>query len=96
MAVRAVSLPATCRAACHLLQAVLDSGVLPYHSISDEINSIVTTADVNGPAMLVDSSIKLMSLLFLVRNVKLPSANQQTSHHVIRWTFLRWTPGKFH
>ncbi|KAG7116855.1 Serine/threonine-protein kinase TEL1 like [Verticillium longisporum] len=61
-------------------------------TVSDEITSIVTTADVNGPAILVDSSMALMLQLILLRGVKLPNQNQSTSHHVIRWVFLRWKP----
>ncbi|KAL2752788.1 hypothetical protein ACRALDRAFT_1052581 [Sodiomyces alcalophilus JCM 7366] len=92
IAARAASLLSTCRAACHLMHVIIESDVLPYHSISDEINSLVATADVNGPATLVDSSITLMMRLLYLRNTKLPSASQSTSHHIIRWTFFRWNP----
>ncbi|KAF3355186.1 hypothetical protein VdG1_07050 [Verticillium dahliae VDG1] len=92
LSARAVSLPATCRAACHLMRSILVLEMLTYHSVSDEITSIVTTADVNGPAILVDSSMALMLQLILLRGVKLPNQNQSTSHHVIRWVFLRWKP----
>ncbi|KAL0931007.1 phosphatidylinositol 3 (ataxia telangiectasia mutated) [Colletotrichum truncatum] len=92
IAVRAVGQPNTCRAACVLLHTILESKLVPYHNISDEVNSIVTTADVNGPALLVDSSIILMLHLLFLRNVKLPNASQATCHHIIRWVFLRWNP----
>lgn len=78
------------------MHMIIESDVLPYHNISDEINSLVATADVNGPATLVDSSISLMMSLLHLRNAKLPSANQSTSHHIIRWAFFRWNPGKDH
>lgn len=93
IAARAVSLPSTSRAACVLLHTILDINLVLYHTVSDDVNSIVTAADVNGPALLVDSSIILMLHLLSLRNVKLPNASQSTSHHIIRWVFLKWNPG---
>ncbi|TQN70759.1 Serine/threonine-protein kinase TEL1 [Colletotrichum shisoi] len=92
IAARAISLPNTSRAASVLLHSILESDLVPYHDVSDDINSIVTTADVNGPAVLVDSSIILMLYLLTLRNVKQPNASQSTSHHIIRWVFLKWNP----
>ena len=91
---RSVSLPGTSRAACALLHTILEADLIKYHTISEDINRIVTTADVNGPAVLVDSSLTLMLHLLQLRNSRLPSASQTTCHHVIRWIFLRWNPGE--
>jgi ataxia telangiectasia mutated family protein len=95
MAARSVSLPSLSRTACALLHAILDADLLSYHSISDDVKSIVTTADINGPGLLVDSSLMLMLHLLHARNVKLPSASQATGHHIIRWIFLKWNPGQY-
>ncbi|KAK1457617.1 phosphatidylinositol 3 [Colletotrichum cuscutae] len=92
VAARAVGLPSTSRAASVLLHTVLERNLVLYHDVSDGINSIVTTADANGPALLVDSSITLMFHLRSLRNVKLPNASQSTNHHVVRWIFQRWNP----
>ncbi|KAF0322905.1 ataxia telangiectasia mutated [Colletotrichum asianum] len=94
IAARAISLPGTSRAACVFLHTVLEAKteLLSYHDVSDEVNSIVTTADVNGPILLVDSSITLMLHLLFLRNVKLPNASQATCRHIIRWIFLKWNP----
>lgn len=91
---RAISVPGTSRAGCVLLHAILEMDILPYHIISDDVNNIVTTPDVNGPSVLCDASITLMLLILHVRNSRIPSASQNTCHHIIRWTFLRWSPGK--
>lgn len=92
LATRAVSLPGTSRAACVFLHTALEVDLVAYHLISDDINGIVTTADVNGPAVLCDTSLALMFHLFHVRNTRLPSTSQNTSSHVIRWMFLKWNP----
>uniref|UniRef100_A0A0B7K0U9 Serine/threonine-protein kinase Tel1 n=1 Tax=Bionectria ochroleuca TaxID=29856 RepID=A0A0B7K0U9_BIOOC len=94
IASRAVCLPSTSRAACCLLHTLLLANHLPYHEISEEINSIVTTADVNGPAILSDTSLALMLYLFHIRNMRSPNASQATCSHVIRWVFLRWNPSE--
>lgn len=94
LATRSVSLPATSRAACVLLIIMLRADILPYHSISEEVNSIVTTADVNGPAVLAETSLSLMLYLLHLRNARLPSASQTTCNHIIRWVFMKWNPSK--
>uniref|UniRef100_A0A4E9DXT2 Serine/threonine-protein kinase Tel1 n=1 Tax=Gibberella zeae TaxID=5518 RepID=A0A4E9DXT2_GIBZA len=93
-ATRSVSLPGTSRAASVLLHAILEADVLPYHTISQDINNMVTTADVNGPSVLCDTSISLMFHVLQLRNARVPSASQSTCHHIIRWVFLRWNPNE--
>lgn len=90
---RGVSHPATSRAACFLLAKMLEADVLPYLEISEELTTIITSADVNGPAILSDSAVDLMSTIFHIRNTKVPNASRSTCSHVIRWLFLRWNPG---
>jgi len=94
LVVRSVSLPGVSRASCVLLRTLLEADLVSYHVISNDINDIVTTADVNGPAVLTDSSLLLMLHLLQLRNLKLPSASQSTCNHVIRWVFLKWNPGR--
>ena len=95
IAARSVTLPATSRTACALLHAILEADLIPYHLIRDDINSLITAAEVSGPALLVDSSLILMLHLLHVRNANLPSASEATSSHIIRWLFSRWKPGTF-
>ena len=94
MAAQSVSQPGTSRAACVLLRSMLISDILPYYLISEELSSMVTTADINGPAVLSDASLALMTELFYIRNTRLPSASQSTSSHIIRWIFLKWNPSR--
>ncbi|TGJ87704.1 hypothetical protein E0Z10_g1018 [Xylaria hypoxylon] len=57
-----------------------------------DISDIVTTADVNGPAVLVDSSLILMTALLHLRNHHIPNASHATNNHVVRWMLSRWFP----
>lgn len=94
--VRSVSLPGVSRSACVLLHTLLEADLVSYHVVSNDINDMVTTADINGPAILTDSSVLLMLHLLQLRNLKLPSASQATCNHVIRWAFLKWNPGEIY
>ncbi|ROW12568.1 hypothetical protein VMCG_00075 [Cytospora schulzeri] len=94
LAVRSVSIPSTCRAACVLLHAILEAHLIPYHAIADDVNKMVTMADICGPAVLVDSSLVFMHYLASIRNSMVPSASQKTSSHVIRWVFTTWKPAE--
>ncbi|KAI0408791.1 phosphatidylinositol 3 [Xylaria palmicola] len=92
VAVRSVSMAGTCRAASFLLKSILTNELLTYSEIMSDVNDIVTTADVNGPAVLVDSSLILMTALLQLRNHHLPNASHATNNHVIRWMLSRWFP----
>lgn len=94
LTVRSLSLPPTSRAACVLLQAIMQAGLIPGHELADDINQIITTADISGPAVLVDSSLTLMLGLLRHRNMMLPNASQATSNHIIRWVFVKWNPAE--
>lgn len=94
LVVRNISLPGVTRAACVLLHTLLETDLVNYHGVSNDINSIVTTADVNGPAIITDSTLLLMLHLLRLRNLKLPNASQTTCSHIIRWVFFRWDPSK--
>ncbi|KAL2017023.1 hypothetical protein VTK56DRAFT_2667 [Thermocarpiscus australiensis] len=94
LGVRSLSLPPTSRAACVLLHSILRANLVPRHELADDVNLIVTTADISGPSVLVDSSLILMLSLLRLRNTMFPNASQATSNHIIRWVFVRWSPAE--
>lgn len=94
VATRSISIAGTCRASSLLLHSILVNDLLPYRDIADDVNTIITTADTNGPAVILDSSLLLMTKLLHLLNYQLPSASYTTCNHVVRWIFLRWDPGK--
>ncbi|KAI1430843.1 phosphatidylinositol 3 [Xylaria sp. CBS 124048] len=92
VAVRSVSMTGTCRAASFLLYSIATNNLLSYSEIMGDISDMVTTADVNGPAVLVDSSLLLMTALLQLRNHHLPNASHATNNHIVRWMLSRWYP----
>ena len=96
IAARSVSQPAISRASCFALKTILEADILPRHALTDDLNGFVVTADINGPAILCDTSLSFMSYLLQERNVRLPNGSQVTSSHIIRWAFLKWNPSELH
>ncbi|KAI1489322.1 phosphatidylinositol 3 [Biscogniauxia mediterranea] len=92
IAVRSVSMTGTCRASSVLLHSIVTSEILSYREIADDVNNIVTNADVNGPAVVVDSSLLLMTALLHLRNHQLPNASHATCNNIVRWMLFRWDP----
>ncbi|KAK4249918.1 Serine/threonine-protein kinase [Corynascus novoguineensis] len=84
LGVRALSLPPVSRAACVLLNWILKANLVPRHELADDVTQIVTTADISGPSVLVDSSLILMLRLLRLRNNMFPNATELTyaSFHV--------------
>ncbi|KAK3692273.1 hypothetical protein B0T22DRAFT_9106 [Podospora appendiculata] len=94
LGVRSLSLPPTSRAACVLLNSILRAKLISNNDLADEVNQIIMTADISGPAILVDSSLRLMLSLLRLRNMMFPNASQATSNHIIRWVFVKWSPAE--
>ncbi|KAK4204381.1 putative serine/threonine-protein kinase TEL1 [Triangularia verruculosa] len=94
LAVRSLSLSPTARAASVFLGAVIRASLIPRHELADDVNHMVTTADISGPAILVDSSLTLMLSLLRLRNSMSPNTSQVTANHIIRWVFVKWNPAE--
>ncbi|KAK0646289.1 hypothetical protein B0T16DRAFT_458224 [Cercophora newfieldiana] len=90
--VRSLSLPSVSRAACALLESMLKADLVAKHELTDDLTLMVTTADISGPGVLVDSSLALMPSLLRLRNLLFPNASQATANYIIRWVFLKWKP----
>ncbi|KAK4165341.1 Serine/threonine-protein kinase tel1 [Cladorrhinum sp. PSN259] len=94
LGVRSLSQGPTSRAACVFLDSAIKSSLIPRHEVADDVDHIITTADISGPAILVDSSLNLMMSLLRLRNTMSPNASQATANHIIRWAFIRWNPAE--
>lgn len=91
---RALTFPATCRAAAVQLHSMLATGLVEYQEVSEDVNAMITAADVSGPVALCDSALFLMMHLLHVRVTEVPGASLLVCQHVIRWLFARWNPSK--
>ncbi|GBF60735.1 serine/threonine-protein kinase [Trichophyton mentagrophytes] len=101
LGVRNISSPAISRAVCHFMALSIHSKLLSYSDIARTLDSLVSSADLNGPANLNDSSLNLwvnVLELFLEANATqsqslvkqaFPTDRVQTSHMA---TFARPLP----
>lgn len=90
---RALIFSATCRAAAAKLHAMLAAGLVQYHEIGEAIDGMITAADINGPAVLCDSSLFFMMHILHTRVTEVPGASLIACQYVTRWLFTRWNPG---
>ena len=56
-----------CRAACHVMGAVLDTGLVDFADITELVDGMVASADMNGPAVFADSSVTLWSIFYITQ-----------------------------
>jgi serine-protein kinase ATM len=73
---------------------MLVAKLIEYHEIGEDVNAMITAADVSGPVILCDSALFLMMHLLHVRVTEVPGASLVACQHVIRWVFARWNPGE--
>jgi ataxia telangiectasia mutated family protein len=73
---------------------LLAGDLVPFHEIGEDVNLMVTSTDTHGPAILVDSSIYLMTHLLHMRITEVPGASLNASQDVVRWLFRKWIPGE--
>lgn len=89
---RALTFSATCRAAASELHTILTMRFVRYHEIGEDIEAMIVAADVSGPVLLCDSSVRLMMHILHARVTEVPGASLVACNHVIRWLFARWDP----
>lgn len=87
---RLVTSPHHSRAACLLLHVLLAKGLVKYQGIAEDVNAMIATPELSGPAILADSSLSLMAHLLHIRNMEMPGTSSVASQNVIRWVFTRW------
>ena len=72
---------------------MLAMGLVQYHEVGEDIEAMITAADISGPVVLCDSSVFLMMHLLHVRVTEVPGASLTTCSYVTRWLLSRWNPG---
>ncbi|KAI9882878.1 MAG: N-terminal acetyltransferase A complex catalytic subunit ard1 [Watsoniomyces obsoletus] len=93
-AARASTVTAACRAACHLMDAILSFRLVAYSSVVESVNSLIASTEVNGPAALTDSALPFWTILLHVRTLENPGACFGTSERILHWLFSKWSPAK--
>lgn len=91
---RHVASPSICRASCHLLGVLLETGAVKYPDISDLVDNMMSSLDFSGPAVCFDSSNRFLSLVAPLRSRQNLGSISETLERILRWLFVRWSPSK--
>ena len=73
---------------------MLATGVAEYADMSDLIDDMVSSFDLNGPAICIDSSIRFLSIVAPLRCKVNIGSIPDTLERILRWVFIRWSPSK--
>ena len=91
---RSVTSSVACRAACHVMSVVLDRGLIEFPDITELVDGMVSSADVNGPAVFADSSVTLWSMFISLKERENHGMIHNIGDRVLRWLFTKWSPGR--
>lgn len=91
---RQITSSGLCRAACHLMTAILGRGLCQYAEVADIANNMVSSIDLNGPLQAVDSSINMWITMTSLRAGDNLKSAYETVERILHWLFVRWSPSK--
>lgn len=94
LVLRQVTFSGTCKAACYLLTAQLDRGLVEYAEVADQIDSMTASADLNGPAECDGAATRFWQIILVLRRQENLSSANATSETILHWLWKRWCPGK--
>lgn len=83
-----------CRAACHLLSTLLTAGMVEYSDVNHLIGSMISSFDLNGPTVCVDSSNIFLSVIAPLRCTFNLGSMTETLERTLGWLFTRWSPSR--
>ncbi|KAK2744363.1 Serine/threonine-protein kinase tel1 [Myotisia sp. PD_48] len=93
LSIRNISSPATSRVTCYLMSVIMRRQLLEYADISRSLDSLVSSAELNGPSSITDSALCLW--VNIVESWS--KANITQSHNLVKqicgWLKSSWTLG---
>ncbi|KAL8942977.1 MAG: hypothetical protein Q9216_001333 [Gyalolechia sp. 2 TL-2023] len=92
VAARHLTMTTTCRAACHLMAVLLESGCVSYMDIADLVDGMISSMDLSGPVVLADSALTLCSTIALQRGQENSLLAAETADRFLNWLFHTWRP----
>ncbi|KAJ6144853.1 hypothetical protein N7470_008748 [Penicillium chermesinum] len=93
LATRAFSASATSRSACKLIAATLGCDLLELSIVTKLVNSLLSSANLNGPSALSDASLELWALAVRAKPQISPGSAQNSTKQVCSWLREIWTIG---
>ncbi|KAF2719778.1 TOR2 phosphatidylinositol 3 and 4-kinase [Polychaeton citri CBS 116435] len=92
---RAICNIATCQTGSHLTHTLIHLRLVDASAISELVQAISTSMEVNGPAVLVDSAIQLLTTVNQAARLISPGSSTTISESILGWLFRLWVPANF-
>ncbi|KAA8892921.1 hypothetical protein FN846DRAFT_923968 [Sphaerosporella brunnea] len=83
---------ATCRIACHIMRILISQDLITYPGIAKDVDSMLQSIDINGPAILCDSSLALWRLILAKRSTVVHSNHFDPGERLFQWCSSKWRP----
>ncbi|PVH96335.1 hypothetical protein DM02DRAFT_569817, partial [Periconia macrospinosa] len=91
-AFRVITSSSSSRAACHFMDVVLRLKIVPFSAVSETVQTMLVSLELNGPALLAESTTSLMTTLIQEKIAENPTHYNQTAERVLNWLLNKWTP----
>ncbi|KAI7672977.1 hypothetical protein KC318_g2489 [Hortaea werneckii] len=95
LASRAIGNSATSRAACHLMNTLMQSQLASNEMVAELAQSWATSIELNGPSVLADSVLDFVHAAFLRAHQLSPGTVNPLAEGIIGWLFRAFSPAKF-
>lgn len=76
------------------MDVLLRLELVQYASVHESIESIFLSLDLNGPAILAESSMSLFVTIMNQAAAANPSSTKRISERIVGWLFGKWLPSK--
>ncbi|KAI5205067.1 hypothetical protein E4T39_03208 [Aureobasidium subglaciale] len=93
---RAVNPAQTCRTACHLLHAIMQTELIDRTTILESVSSMLSNISINGPSVFDDSIAGMFQTIMLRLQRESTSSFGERSEQILTWLFRTWAPSNFH
>jgi serine-protein kinase ATM len=74
------------------MNVLFEEGLVKYTAVADTIEAMFSSVDLDGPAILADSSLLLCSALIKQCTSDNPAAVNELSDRAVHWLFSKWKP----
>jgi ataxia telangiectasia mutated family protein len=76
------------------MNVLLKLSIIPFSVVSETVQTMLLSIELNGPALLTDTSSALMTTLIRERINENPTHYNITAERTLSWLFSKWTPSK--
>lgn len=74
---------------------ILDLALIQYADVSDIVDGMIKSVDLNGPAECNESATTLWTVLVVLKGREKLGSASEASENTLRWLFHRWSPSTY-